>query len=396
VLLSWLLSLSGRCFPIASNLYDRKALSMECTSRTEAQQLFPVLSRLNPSFPDPLFFSMQCGLMVTSAVSAAVQLDLATHLETPKSVAVLAQETQTHAPSLYVLLQALAVIGIFKEIDEETHTFAHTERSQLLRSDTPESQADLVRLWGAAYQWNSWRDLIYTIQTGKPAMQKQNGPDATIWTYLQHHPQESQVFQRGLTAVSNLVIPAILATYDFSSIRQVVDVGGGHGNLAVSLLRHYPDLMATLFDQQAIVEHIRQGPLHALPEEVTSRYSLVAGSFFEAVPPGADCYICKNVLMDWSDEECLQILRCCRHAMNTSTGRLLVIEPVISETSPFTKFFSLQMAMMMPAARHRTVGEHQALFEAAGFMLTQAYLLGLEQMLLEGKPFASLGKGREG
>jgi precorrin-6B methylase 2 len=360
---------------------------MEVKSSLEEQdQLFPLLFQLDAALPDPVFYSMQSGLMLCSAVNAAVRLDLATHLETPKPLEMLAQETQTHAPSLAILLNALASIGIFKEIDKETHTFAHTERSRLLIPNVPGSMADLVGLWGAPYQWNSWRDLAYTIRTGLPAIQQQEGPDASIWSYLQGHPQESLTFQRGLTAVSSLVIPAILAQYDFSTIRHIVDVGGGHGNLAVTLLGQYPHLQATLFDREMIIEHIRQDAINQLPQDITSRYTLVAGNFFEAVPEGADCYILKNVLMDWSDAEYLQILNSCRQAMNKDTGRILVIESMISETSHFTRFFSLQMAMMMRAARHRTREEHQALFERAGFVITQAYPLGLEQMLLEGRP----------
>jgi DNA-binding IclR family transcriptional regulator len=45
----------------------------------------------------------------------------------------LAEATGTHAPSLYRLLRALARIGIFIECDGSR--FAHSELSQLLRSD---------------------------------------------------------------------------------------------------------------------------------------------------------------------------------------------------------------------------------------------------------------------
>jgi hypothetical protein len=149
-------------------------------------------------------------------------------------------------------------------------------------------------------------------------------------------------------------------------------------------------LQATLFDREMIVEHIRQDTIDHLSQDITSRYTLVAGNFFEAVPEGADCYIMKNVLMDWSDAEYLQLLHNCRQAMHKGSGCILVIESMISENSPFTRFFSLQMAMMMRAARHRTCEEHQALFTKAGFVLTQAHPLGLEQMLLEGRPVEQL------
>ncbi|HVU70498.1 MAG TPA: hypothetical protein VHD63_25460, partial [Ktedonobacteraceae bacterium] len=69
-------------------------------------------------------------------------------------------------------------------------------------------------------------------------------------------------------------------------------------------------------------------------------------------------------------------------------GRVLVVEPVIGHTTPFTLFFSLQMAAMMRAARHRTLEEHQSLFAQAGFSLRQVRPLGLETLLLEGVPAA--------
>jgi precorrin-6B methylase 2 len=335
---------------------------------------------------------MQSGLMLCSAVHTAVRLDLATHLKTPKSLAVLASETQTHAPSLYLLLRALAASDIFIEQEEATHTFAHTQRSRLLIPDEVGSQAALVRLWGAGYQWDAWQHLLHTIQTGKPALEVCYGDGTTIWSHLIANPQEMEGFQRGLTDVSNLVIPAILATYDFSSLRHIVDVGGGYGNLAVTLLRTYPTLHATLFDRASIIEQVQRDFRSALSEDVVSRYTLAAGNFFEAIPSGADCYILKNVLMDWSDEEYVQILRQCRRAIGEHAGRILVIESVISEDSTFTKFFTLQMAMMMRAARHRTLEEHQALFASAGFRLMHAFPLGLEQLLFEGTPSTAPGE----
>jgi hypothetical protein len=343
--------------------------------------LFPLLQHPGGVIPDPLALNLQMGLMVTAAVNVAVQLRLADHLESPKTVEELAQETDTHAPTLALLLQALARIGIFEEIDRKTHLFAHTERSQLLRSD---AMADLVRLWGAPYQWNSWRDLLFTVQTGKPALQKLYGPQASIWSYLQQHPQERETFGRGLLANSHLIVPLVLDQYDFSALQHVVDVGGGLGLLTYALLERYAHLKATLFDRPAVIEQAYD----LLPKAVSDRCALVTGDFFQADtwPQRADGYVLKNVLMDWSDEDYLRILSACRQAMDTHNGRLIVIEPVMSEEATFTPFFSLQMSMLMQSAHHRSIQEHRARFESAGFWLTTVRLLGLEYALLEGRP----------
>src|SRR6267378_1527002 len=61
---------------------------------------------------------------------------------------------------------------------------------------------------------------------------------------------------------------------------------------------------------------------------VTDRCELVAGSFFETVPPGADAYILKSIIHDWDDAASLAILRSCRAAV-PRTGRLLLVEHVL-------------------------------------------------------------------
>ena len=54
------------------------------------------------------------------------------------------------------------------------------------------------------------------------------------------------------------------------------------------------------------------------------RCELVCGSFFDAVPAGADVYLLKSVLHDWDDERSVTILRRCRQAMESSAGRAAV------------------------------------------------------------------------
>ena len=343
--------------------------------------LFPTLTRLPESATaDPFALSLQAGLMVTSAVSAAVQLRLFDALEDePLSLAMLAHKTGTHEPSLLLLLRALSCLALCTEAP--TRTFAHTPRSRALRTDAEGGMAALVALWGANYQWEAWAHLAHTIQTGRPALEAVYGKGTTIWSYLAQHPQERDTFHQGLTANSRLVIPAILDRYDFSRIHQLIDVGGGQGSLCRALVEHYPNLHAVLFDQAEVIAQVR-AQMQTFPSAVAARYHTVAGDFFTALPPDGECYLLKNVLMDWSDDEACQILHGCREAMEPHHGRVLVIEPVIGSNTPFTRFFSLQMAMMMRAARHRSLEEHQLLATAAGLSLRQAIPLGMEQMLL--------------
>ncbi len=356
--------------------------------------LFPTLAQQpGTEAPDPFVLNLQSGLMVASAVLAAVKLRLPDALsDEPQTVEELARKADAHAPTLLLLLRALASIEIGKEVDPDAHTFVQTERSRALCRQLEPGMADLVELWGAPYQWDAWRNLDYTVRTGRPALEASWEMHTTIWSYLDRHPLERKTFQRALAANASLILPAILAAYDFSAIRHLVDVGGGQGSLCLELLSRSPELHATLFEQPAVIAQA-QKQVRALPEQVAVRYHLVDGDFFRSVPAGADCYVLKNVLMDWPDAAALTILKCCRQAMDPQRGRLLVIEPVLGPDTPFTLFFSLQMAMLMHAARHRSLEEHRALFAQAGFALCHSLSLGLEHMLLEGRPVESEQEG---
>ena len=101
------------------------------------------------------------------------------------------------------------------------------------------------------------------------------------------------------------------------------------------------------------------------------RCELVAGDFFENVPPGADAYILKKVVHDWDDERAVTILANCRASM-ARTGRVLVVECVVSDgdESSFSKLLDLNM-LVMNGGRERTQAEFQGLFAAAGLRMTR-------------------------
>jgi hypothetical protein len=69
---------------------------------------------------------------------------------------------------------------------------------------------------------------------------------------------------------------------------------------------------------------------------------LVAGDFLHSVPAGGDAHVLKWIIHDWTDEQCVTILKNCHCAMAKS-GVVLIVEAVIPEGNEpsFGKFMHL-------------------------------------------------------
>ena len=154
---------------------------------------------------------------------------------------------------------------------------------------------------------------------------------------------------------------AVLEALNFSQSKMVVDVGGGNGGFLSAILAQRSTSASI---RSAMGDQLGKGGQVLLP-----RCNLVAGDFFDGVPPDGDTYILKRILFDWTEEEALRILKNCRRAMN-GDARLLIIEPLIgppNEQCP-AHLYDMTFLVMMHG-RLRTADEYSALLGEAGFQL---------------------------
>jgi hypothetical protein len=329
--------------------------------------------------PSAALLRLVNGYQVSQAIHVAATLGLADRLaDGPQTSDDLAAATDTHPPALYRLLRALASVGILRE--EAHRRFALTPLGDGLRSDAPESLAAWAAFVGRPYGWQAWAHLPHSVQTGENAFRHAHG--VGIWEYRAAHPEEGAVFDQAMVGLSRRISAGVLRAVDFGRFRTVVDVGGGHGGLLAAILAAHPAPRGILFDQP----HVLAGAEPTLRSAgVADRCRLVAGSFFEAVPDGADAYVLKSILHDWEDDEAVAILRVCRRAIG-SDGALLLVERVVgppNEGAP-AKFSDLNM-LVGPGGRERTSDEFGQLLAAAGFQLVRVADAGAFGVV-EGRP----------
>jgi hypothetical protein len=282
----------------------------------------------------------------------------------PRSAEDLATASGAHAPSLYRVLRFLASEGVFTETNPGW--FALTPMAETLRRDASVSLRPTALFEGSNMVWQTWAHILHSVRTGEPAFDHAHG--AEIFEYMRRHPDEWSVFDNAMTARTASLMRGIVASYDFSACKTIVDVGGGRGALAIGLLSAYPHLRGIVFDQPAVAAEAR---LAIEAVGLSDRCEAVGGDFFKDVLPAGDTYLAKYILHDWDDERCIAILRACRRELPAS-GRMLVIETVIpeGEAPSFAKSADVHMLVHLPG-RERTEAEYRALYEAAGFALTR-------------------------
>jgi hypothetical protein len=314
---------------------------------------------------------------ITQAVYVAAVLGISDLVkDEPETAESLAARTGTHGPSLGRLLRALASLGIFSEKD---HRFANTPLSETLRSDRPDSVRSIVLMLGAPFFWGPWGDLLGSIKTGQPAFNRLYG--MPFFDYLTNHPDAALIFNQSMTGGTSMTATHLVAAYDFSIFRRIVDVGGGQGALLAGILAANPKLQGVLYDLPSVVA----GADALRREPVASRAEIVGGDFFERVPEGADAYVLKGIIHDWADEEAVRILKNCRRAI-ASGGRVLLMEGILkppNEPDP-ERFMDLLM-LVVPGGRQRDESNFRALLGDAGFSIDRI-IPTAGPSIIEGRP----------
>jgi SAM-dependent methyltransferase len=328
--------------------------------------------------PEVQFLQMMSGYWVSQSLYVAAQLGIADLLANgSQSVEALAKATNTHTENLYRLLRALAGVGVFAEVDERR--FRLTPLAAFLQTGDNTQRAMAIHI-GEQPSWHAWGDLLHTVQTGETAFSHVHGME--VFDYYARHPESAEPFNQAMTNYSEVVSQIVRQVYDFSPFQKIIDVGGGHGSLLISILKDNPQAQGVVFDLPATAKKAGE---RIVEDRLSTRCEAVGGDFFETVPADGDAYILKTIIHDWDEDRAVKILKNVHRAMKDD-GKLLLIETVISEDNeqPFAKLCDLHM-MIMTGGQERTESEYARLFEKAGFKLNRIVPTDLLVSVIEGE-----------
>jgi acetylserotonin N-methyltransferase len=159
--------------------------------------------------------------------------------------------------------------------------------------------------------------------------------------------------------------PAVVAAFDLSRFRHLVDLGGATGHLALAACQRYPEMQATIFDLSSAIPQAQE---FVAGSPVATRIHFAGGDFFADPLPEADLFALGRILHDWTEEKILTLLRRI-HSRLPVGGGILIVEKLLFEDKSGPRRAQLQSLNMLlcTEGKERTLGEYAALLDRTGF-----------------------------
>ena len=207
--------------------------------------------------------------------------------------------------------------------------------------------------------------------------------DGSAFFFDRLSASEYEIYSRCNFPVTLATGKAVARRVDLAR-KKVLEPGGNSGGLAAALVTAYPDCRYTVVD--------RPIPCAVGAELCAARgldVTFCAGDIF-ALDLGGERYdvvILMNLLHDFDDAKCLEILRGCTASCAPHTKFLILEDILTGELAPKEAVMhGLRLAVSCSGGRQRTAAEFAALFSALGWRLeTPVRLSPVHTMLVVGR-----------
>ncbi len=180
--------------------------------------------------------------------------------------------------------------------------------------------------------------------------------------------EDMRGFERSMTTGTGPILDSLTAAYDevFDSRTRWLDVGGGDGTVAETLLRRDLRLTCDVFNLPAVEPLVEE---RARAAGLKSRLGFVGGDFLAGpLPGGYDVLSFVRVLHDWPADVARALLEKAKHARPPG-GRLVVCEELRNRDRLAVQFFWTYFLIGVDActSRLREVNWYTEALAALGF-----------------------------
>jgi hypothetical protein len=265
------------------------------------------------------------------SLHALVHFNLATHLPDDGDISVpdLAKASKMHPDDLGLIVHHGAARRLLTRTDDGK--VAHSAISKALIT-VPNLQ-NFVE--GASCNMWVGAPAVVTVMENFPGSQEpkesayslgsQTG--RSFWEDLEANPRKGGKFAQAMTFMQSgpALKPEFVLEYNWSQHANgtVVDVGGSQGGIAATIAQNYPSMKIIVQDRPEIIAHA--------PESMHKNLQFQAHDFFTTQPVhGADVYLFRWILHDWSTKYCIKILQALIPALKPK-ARIVLMEAMLPE-----------------------------------------------------------------
>ncbi|MGA8164650.1 MAG: methyltransferase [Waddliaceae bacterium] len=227
-------------------------------------------------------------------------------------------------------------------------------KGRLLTTCHPFSLLPAQQLWREEH-YEVWNHLIDSLKTEKSAFEALYN---TSWfDYLEKNPEKKVLYHRVISTYAKYDYQMLCSKIDFEQHRTVLDLGGSGGTLLFEVLSKHSHLHGILLDLPGVISLVE------IPPHLKHRTQLFGTDFFQPWPSfDVDCALLTRVLHDWSDENCVHLLRQASSVCNI----LYIVENVLQNHNG--SLLNINM-LLMTEGKERSRQDFERLFADAELQL---------------------------
>ncbi len=303
---------------------------------------------------------------------SAVRLGVFDALEQqPQTAEGLAGALNLNPAALERLLNGCAALGLL-----ECSGGVYRNRpisSTYLVSSSPETLAGYI-VYSDQSLWELWSHLGDAVRDGTNRWTQTFGSRNALFDFYFRDETSTASFLGGMHGLGQISSSQIVHAFDLSRFRQLADLGGATGHLAVAACEAYGQLRATVVDLPPVVPFAQK---YIMRSPAASRLETLAADFFTDPLPPADLYSLGRILHDWGEER-IHLLLAKIFAALPAGGALLIAERLVEDDrlGPLPALMQDLNMLVCTDGRERTRSEYEHLLRSVGFAQVQALKTG--------------------
>lgn len=210
--------------------------------------------------------------------------------------------------------------------------------------------------------------LECALKDGNPQwlrMKENQGRDGHAFKALFEDDRYAKSFHQAMWNLGFSASCELVAKGVVDDVEYMIDLGGGSGAFSIAACNQKKLLKACVFDLPQVESYCDENIVkHGLED----RLSFISGDFWKDELPQAHCYALGYVLSNWSDEDCIKLLKKIYNHLDDG-GKIIILERILEEdrSGPFLGLMQDMAMLIETGGMHRPFSHYQYLLNQSGF-----------------------------